>query len=126
MAADLAGEITAKREAVFDGAVHVIEERHLFDSDDARAPALLLLPDDRGLRRRHVPEAGLSPGGQHVGDMTSLRRPSGDGAGGAVLQVVGVGDDGQRPLPFVIEDVQTALLHGHTLDVSGGAAPRDA
>lgn len=124
MTPNLAGEISTKAETVFDDAVEVLEKRHLFDSYDAGAPALFLLTHGGRLGGRYIPEAGLSPRGQDVGDTTSFRGPPRDGTGGTVLEVVRVGDDGHPPLPFVVEEIKMVLIHDHTLDAASKVGVR--
>ena len=67
---------------------------------------LLLLADRAGLLRRHRGDAGLPARDEQVGDLLALGGPPGHRRGRAVLQVVGVGGDAQRPLPVRGEGLQ--------------------
>ena len=59
-----------------------------------------------GLGRRHPVDACLAARDQHVGHLLAGRGPRRNRAGGPVLEVVGMGDHGQGPLPVVRERQQ--------------------
>ena len=72
-------------------------------ADDRPAGPLLRLAGGARRRRRQRVDAGLAGRDEHVRHLLAGRRPRGDGAGDAPLDVVGVGDDHRRLAPAVGE-----------------------
>lgn len=99
VAADGCRDIPAQTGAVLDHSVAVVEELDAGDPDGRRTRALLPLAQRRALLRFERVDAGLAAGGQEVGDVTPLIGPARDGRRAAVLQVVGVSDDGEGAPP---------------------------
>jgi hypothetical protein len=114
--ADRRGEIGAQRQPLDDRPVGPAEELDVVDTDDTAAGDLLFPAQRADLVGRHRRDPGLAVGHQHIGDVLALPRPSSDRRRGAVLHVVGMGDDGERPLPVLGEDLQV----GHVTSVPGG------
>src|SRR5919106_621514 len=78
------------------------------------AVSLLAHPYPGALGGVHRVDAGLALADEQVGDPLALSGPAGYGGGTAVLHVVGVGHDRQRPLPVLRELVERRLgLGGH-------------
>jgi hypothetical protein len=73
-----------------------VEELHVFDAHRSCAGALLGLPHPRGGDRVESVDAGLPAGDEEVGDLLAVTGPTRDRSGGAVLEVVGMGDDAER------------------------------
>ena len=71
----------------------VVQELDRVDSDHAGAPPLLLLSQGPGLLWVHRVDPGLATSRQDVRHLLAHGRPSGDGAGDTVLQVVWMGLD---------------------------------
>ena len=103
MAADRVGDVAAQRGAVLDRPVGVVEELHDVHPDDPGRGPLLRLAQRAALGGRDRVDAGLAARHEQVGDAAPLGRPAGDGAGGAELEVVGMGDDGEGARPVVGE-----------------------
>lgn len=102
MPADRRGQVAAERQAGLDDAVPVAgQELDGVDADVGRGGALFGLADGGARGRREAVDAGLTAGDQQVADVAAGLGPFGDGRRGAVFEVVGVGHDGQRPLPVV-------------------------
>ena len=59
-----------------------------------------------GLVRRHRVDPGLAPGGKHIADVLTHRRPAGHCGRRAVLQVVGMGHHRQGPAPVLRQRTQ--------------------
>ena len=127
-AADRRGQVAPQREAVLDHAVDVtLEEVDGLDADHRGAGALLALAERAGLVGGHAVDAGLAAGDQQVRDVLARRGPARDRGGGAVLEVVGVGDDAERALPVVGERPCHVGLEGlGCAERPRGRAPRSA
>ena len=65
-----------------------------------------------GFGRRHAVDPGLAAGDQQVRHVLARGGPVRDRGGGAVLQIVGVGDDAQRAHPVVGEGFHDLLESG--------------
>ena len=76
-------------------------------------------------RRVDGVDARLAAAGEEVGDLASAVGPAGHGRGAAVLEVVGVGDHGQRALPVVGHGFQL-LGHGRGIPAREGASELSA
>ena len=95
------GQVAAQRETGLDHTVAVVEELDRVDADVRGAGALLVAPQRSGLVGMHAVDPGLARGREHVADPLALVGPAGDRARGAVLEVVRMGDDRERPLPVL-------------------------
>ena len=126
VAADLRGDRSPQRKAVLQYAVGQAEELDLGNADDGGRRALLGLAHRARLLRAHGVDTGLAARGQAVRDLLALPGPPRDGGGGAVLEVVGMGDDGERSLPVLGNDVEPLQCRAHRLLLlsTGAAADR--
>src|SRR5918996_1579504 len=114
LAPDGGGQVAPQRQAVLDRAVGVVEELDVGHSHHRGAVSLLAHPYPGALGGVHRVDAGLALADEQVGDPLALSGPAGYGGGTAVLHVVGVGHDRQRPLPVLRELVERRLgLGGH-------------
>ena len=112
-APDHRGEVAPQRQAVLDHAVDMtVEELDRLHADDGRAGVLLGLPQWSGLRRGHPVDARLTAGDEEVRHAFAHGGPARDRGGGAVLEVVGVGDDAQRARPVVREGFHRSIDAG--------------
>src|SRR5690606_30805616 len=122
VAADRGRDVAAQRHPVLDQAVRVVEELHDVDADLGGRRALLGLPQRPAFGGRESVDARLPAGDEEVGDLAALRRPPGDGGRTAVLQVVGMGHDGEPPFELLGERLERT---GHGEDPAlPDAAPR--
>ena len=113
--ADRGRDVMPQRQPVLDEPVGVTEELDVRDTDDRRARALLRLAYARALVGRQAVDAGLAARDEDVRDLLPLAGPTRDRARGAVLHVVGVGDDRERGDPSLRGAVRgssgTCALH---------------
>ena len=91
VAADGAGDVASEGGAVFDDAVLVVKELDGVNADGGGAAFFFLLAEGAYLVWVHPADACLAAGDEQVDDFLALGGPAGDGAGGAVFEVVGVG-----------------------------------
>jgi len=110
-AAERGGQVTAQGQAVLDEAVHVIEEVHVGDADDRGAALLLGHAQRPDLGRGQAGDARFPAGGQQVGHLLALTGPAGDSGRGAVLEIVGMGHDGDGAGPVLGHGLQA--WHGY-------------
>ena len=116
------GDRGAQVEAIHQHPVGEAEEVDAVDAHDARRLDLLRLADGAALVGVQPVDASLAAGDHAVDDVLALTRPARDRGRGAVLEVVGVGDDGGRPGPVLRE-----RLHGrgpYRPQGAGGGAVR--
>ena len=92
--ADGAGNVASEGRAVFDDTVGVVEELDGGDADGGGASTFFFLAEGADLVGVHGADAGFTAGDEEIDDFLALVGPAGDGAGGAVFEVVGVGGDG--------------------------------
>ena len=118
--ADPPRDVPPQRQPVLEHAVGVIQELHVGDAD-RRGPGDLLAGADlaRAVRRRRV-HAGLPAGEHQVGDVDTAGGPHGDRGRGAVLDVVGVGDDAQHAAELGVRQCRQQI--GHARDATRGPA----
>lgn len=106
MAAHRPSDIAAQRQAVLEHAVGIAEKLDHVDADDSGGSALLLLAHRAGLLGLQAVDAGLAARRQAVGDPLSLRGPSRDRGGRAVLEVVGMRHERERCGPRFVSGLQ--------------------
>jgi hypothetical protein len=93
------GDVAAQLQGELHAAVGVAEEADVGDPDLLGRGPLLGLPQRAHLRPRGLVEAaGVPVGDDAVGDLGTGRRPGGDRAGAAEVDVVGVGQHAQGAL----------------------------
>ncbi|MEJ7719182.1 MAG: hypothetical protein WKF58_01415 [Ilumatobacteraceae bacterium] len=95
------GDVASQRHPILDRPVRVVEVFEHVDTDRVARGTLLCLAHDGGLVRVHRVDAGLSTRHEQVGDRLAGIRPRRDRCGGAVLDVIGMSDDGERRRPVV-------------------------
>ena len=110
MTADGRGQVPPQLDAVDDQTVGVVQELDHRDPYRGRGGHLFGCSQGTGLAGRHGIDAGLAPGGQHVADVLAHRRPAGYRRRRAVLQVVGMGDHRQGPVPVLGQGCQSGFL----------------
>jgi hypothetical protein len=103
---DRSGDVATQRQSVFEDAVLMSQELDVVDADDLGGRALLVLSQRPGLFGCHAVNAGLAAGGEAIADVLTLLGPARDRGGSAVLQVVGMRDDGQRRRPVLVDGLQ--------------------
>src|SRR5699024_8777872 len=86
----------------FDQAIGEVEDLEIVDADDIAGPALLGCSALGDYIRGPVPDAGLTPGEQKVGDFLALVGPFGDGRRTPVFHVIGVGDYAEDTIDIAI------------------------
>ena len=104
--ADGRGDVGPQPQPVLEHPVGVAEDLEVGHADGVAGGVLLAGPQRRRLLRRHAVDAGLARGDQRVGDGLALVGPPGHRRRGAVLHVVGVGDDRQPHLPVLGHGLQ--------------------
>jgi hypothetical protein len=107
------GDVAPQREAVLDEAVRMVEELDAGHADEGRARAFLRLAEPSALRGFDRVDPGLTPRHQQVRDRLALFGPAGHRTCGAVFEVVGVRDHGQRAFPIL-----RYALQGHAARLS--------
>ena len=98
---DSLGQVTPQGDARLDEPVRVIEELDDRYTDGCATTPLLLLADRPDLVRRHRGDTRLAAGHQKVANVLAEVGPTRHGARRAVLHVVGMGDDAERPAPIL-------------------------
>ena len=74
------------------------------NAKDSRGGRLLCFTDDGtfGLGVRRGVTTGITGGHEAVGDLNTKARQRGDGTGGTKVNVIGMGDHGERTLNFAV------------------------
>ena len=129
--ADHPGDVTAQLVGRLHLPVPIAEQPHVVHAEHLAGRALLGHPDVRDVLAGHggVEPAGVTGGHQAVGHRDARVGPLRDRAAGPVVDIVGMGDDDERPLDVSV------LQHGRSpprswraraIVVRGGRRPRSA
>jgi hypothetical protein len=97
--ADRRGQVAAQRRPILDQAVGVVEELHRVDPDDRRAGALFGLAHRGACVGGHAVDTGLAAAGEQIRHVLACSGPRRHRPRCAILQIVGMGHDRQRPFP---------------------------
>ena len=94
VAANGSGDVASEGGAVFYDAILVVKELDGIHADCGCTAFFFPFAEGADLIRRHGADASLAACDEEVDDFLALGSPAGDGAGGAVFEVVGVGGYG--------------------------------